>query len=91
MHLNLEQIRINYGKQDSILAQIDKIVDEGNGKTVFLDAFSGFSGQEYKVIEQILRQADDVFVTFCCDTSKNNDRYELFYFPVCCQDRFCPK
>lgn len=54
-------------------------VDYFNGKTVFLDAFSGFSGQEYKVIEQILRQADDVFVTFCCDTSKNNDRYELFY------------
>ncbi|MBQ8767411.1 MAG: exodeoxyribonuclease V subunit gamma [Clostridia bacterium] len=49
------------------------------GKTVFLDAFSGFSGQEYKIIEQIMRQADDVFVTFCCDTSKNNDRYELFY------------
>ena len=49
------------------------------GKTVFLDAFSGFSGQEYKIIEQILRQADDVYVTFCCDTSKNNGRYELFY------------
>lgn len=30
------KIRLNYGKQDSILAQIDKIVDEGNGKTVFL-------------------------------------------------------
>ena len=54
-------------------------VDYFKGKTVFLDAFSGFSGQEYKIIEQILRQADDVFVTFCCDTSKNNGRYELFY------------
>ncbi len=48
-------------------------------KTVFIDAFSGFSCQEYNIIEQILRQADDVYVTFCCDTSKNNDRYELFY------------
>ncbi len=54
-------------------------VDYFKGKTVFLDAFSGFSGQEYNIIEQIMRQADDVFVTFCCDTSKNNDRYELFY------------
>jgi ATP-dependent helicase/nuclease subunit B len=54
-------------------------VDYFKGKTVFIDAFSGFSGQEYNIIEQILRQADDVFVTFCCDTSKNNDRYELFY------------
>ena len=54
-------------------------VEYFKGKTVFLDAFSGFSGQEYNVIEQIMRQAEDVFVTFCCDTSKNNKRYELFY------------
>lgn len=54
-------------------------VEYFKGKVVFLDAFSGFSGQEYNIIEQIMRQTDDVFVTFCCDTSKNNDRYELFY------------
>ncbi|MBR2953945.1 MAG: exodeoxyribonuclease V subunit gamma [Clostridia bacterium] len=54
-------------------------VDYFKGKTVFIDAFSGFSGQEYKIIEQILRQAENVYVTFCCDTSKNNNRYELFY------------
>ncbi len=54
-------------------------VDYFKDKTVFIDAFSGFSGQEYKIIEQIMRQADDMFVTFCCDTSKNNDRYEVFY------------
>lgn len=54
-------------------------VEYFNGKTVFADAFSGFSAQEYKILERILSQADEVFVTFCCDTSKNNDRYELFY------------
>ena len=54
-------------------------VEYFKGKTVFLDAFSGFSGQEYNVIEQIMRQAEDLYVTFCCDTSKNNKRYELFY------------
>ncbi len=54
-------------------------VEYFNGKTVFVDAFSGFSAQEYKVLERILSQAEDCFVTFCCDTSKNNDRYELFY------------
>ena len=54
-------------------------VDYFKGKTVFLDAFSGFSGQEYEIIEQILSQCDDMYVTFCCDTSKNNDRYEIFY------------
>lgn len=30
------KVRLNYGKEDSILALIDKILDEGNGKTVFL-------------------------------------------------------
>ncbi len=54
-------------------------VEYFNGKTVFVDAFSGFSAQEYKILERILSQADEVFVTFCCDISKNNDRYELFY------------
>ncbi len=63
----------------SELADLLLDVDYFKGKTVFIDAFSGFSGQEYDVIEQILRQADDVYVTFCCDTSKNNGRYELFY------------
>ncbi len=63
----------------SQLAELLLEVDYFVGKTVFLDAFSGFSGQEYAVIEQILRQSDNVYVTFCCDTSKNNDRYEVFY------------
>ncbi len=54
-------------------------VEYFKGKTVFIDAFSGFSAQEYNIIEQILRQADDVYVTFCCDTARNSGRYELFY------------
>lgn len=66
-----------------MLSELLDEVDYFKGKTVFLDAFSGFSGQEYNVIEQIMRQADDVYVTFCCDTSKNNKRYELFYNAAC--------
>lgn len=54
-------------------------VDYFSGKTVFIDAFSGFSAQEYNIIERIMKQADDLFITFCCDTEKNNQRYELFY------------
>lgn len=54
-------------------------VEYFNGKIVFVDAFSGFSAQEYKILERILSQAEECFVTFCCDTTKNNDRYELFY------------
>ncbi|MCH5191106.1 MAG: PD-(D/E)XK nuclease family protein [Oscillospiraceae bacterium] len=58
-------------------------IDFFNGKTVFIDAFSGFSSQEYKIIERIMQVSDDVYVSFCCDTSKNNGRYELFYNAVC--------
>lgn len=62
-----------------LLYEILGEVEYFGGKTVFVDAFSGFSAQEYKILERILSQAEDCFVTFCCDTSKNNDRYELFY------------
>ncbi len=62
-----------------LLCDLLQDVDYFKGKTVFLDAFSGFSAQEYAVIGEILRQSDNVYVTFCCDTAKNNDRYELFY------------
>ena len=33
------------------------------GKTVFLDSFKGFTGQELEVLSYILRQAEDVYVT----------------------------
>ncbi len=62
-----------------MLADLLAEVDYFKNKVVFFDAFSGFSGQEYAVLSEIMRQAEDVFVTFCCDTSKNNQRYELFY------------
>ncbi len=75
MSQNFSDSTTHLSQLAELLLEIDYFV----GKTVFLDAFSGFSGQEYAVIEQILRQADNVYVTFCCDTSKNNDRYELFY------------
>lgn len=51
-------------------------------KTVFVDGFSGFSAQEYKVLERVISSAENVYVTFCCDTAKNNGKYELFYNAV---------
>lgn len=37
------------------------------GKTVFLDSFKGFTGQQYKIIERILSQADDICVSLTND------------------------
>lgn len=37
------------------------------GKTVFLDTFKGFTGQQYKIIDRILAQAKDVYFSFTYD------------------------
>ena len=37
------------------------------GKTVYIDSFNGFSGQEMKVLECILSQADYVGISVCSD------------------------
>jgi len=34
---------------------------------VFFDSFTGFTGQQYKIIEKVLEQADKVTFSFCAD------------------------
>lgn len=34
-------------------------------KSVFIDSFSGFTGQQYRIIDRILQTAKDVTVSFC--------------------------
>lgn len=89
----LNELSLIFGCYDALITQnfqddcayldmLYDLLDEVSyfkGKIVFVDAFSGFSAQEYKILERILSQADETYVTFCCDTSKNNVRYELFY------------
>ncbi len=48
------------------------------GKTVFFDAFTGFTEQQYKIIERILEQAEKVIFSFATDDSDNTD-INLFY------------
>ncbi len=36
-------------------------------RTVFIDAFNGFSGQEMRIVGKIIEQADEVVVSLCCD------------------------
>lgn len=37
------------------------------GKTVILDSFKGFTGQQFRIIERIFAQADDVYVSLTDD------------------------
>ena len=42
-------------------------------KLVVIDDFAAFSAQEYRLIEQMLLQAEDVWVTLCLDSLDNTD------------------
>ncbi len=47
------------------------------GKTVFIDSFKSFSGQQYKILEQIISQAASVTVTLT-DNPQDTRQFGLF-------------
>lgn len=49
------------------------------GKKVFIDAFNGFVAQEYKILELIISEADEVTITLCADLSRD-DSFSLFSY-----------
>ena len=50
------------------------------GRTVMLDAFSGFTAQEYAVIGRLLTQADTVYVALCTDGVRTSAGYDATAF-----------
>lgn len=46
-------------------------------KTVFIDSFKGFTGQQYKIIDRILSQADSVYVSLTNDY-ENTREFGIF-------------
>nr|MDE5993947.1 hypothetical protein [Oscillospiraceae bacterium] len=61
-----------------ILSDVLETEDFFKGKTVAVDGFSGFSAQEYSVLEKIMKTADELYVTFCYDSEARNGKYEVF-------------
>ncbi|MFR5876420.1 MAG: PD-(D/E)XK nuclease family protein [Eubacterium sp.] len=55
-------------------------LDYFEGRTVFIDGFSGFVAQEYKIIEVIIKQAKAVYITFCSNSDINSDKFDLFSY-----------
>lgn len=47
-------------------------------KSIFFDSFSGFTGQQYKIIEKIFDQAKEVTFTFTAE-SENDTSINIFY------------
>ena len=52
-------------------------------KTVVIDGFYSFSRQELKIIERMMAQAKDVFVTVCADKlfAGEGENYDVFSYP----------
>ncbi len=46
-------------------------------KTVFFDSFKAFTGQQFKIIDRIINQADDVYFAINNDT-KNSREFDVF-------------
>ncbi len=55
-------------------------LDYFKNRTVIIDSFTGFVAQEYKIIEVILKQAKNVYITFCTDSYNNSNKYDLFSY-----------
>ncbi|MBR7132818.1 MAG: PD-(D/E)XK nuclease family protein [Clostridia bacterium] len=47
------------------------------GKTVFFDCFRGFTGQQYKIIERIMAQSEDVYIALTNDV-ENSREYNVY-------------
>ncbi len=47
-------------------------------KKVFFDSFTGFTGQQYKIIKNIIEYSDETTFSFCTDDIKNED-ISIFY------------
>jgi len=49
------------------------------GKTVFVDAFKDFTGQELNIAKHIIRDARDIYITLCADPwDQSTDGFNLF-------------
>ncbi|MBE6781515.1 MAG: hypothetical protein E7540_02190 [Ruminococcaceae bacterium] len=47
-------------------------------KQVFIDSFTGFTGQQYKIISKIIEQAKEVTFSFCTD-NLDDESFGVFY------------
>ncbi len=91
LKLKLLDTAIIYENYDAIIAE--KFIDNTDrltklyyalnnlnffkGKTVFIDSFKGFSGQQYKILERIISEADNVVVTLV-DNPEDTGELGLF-------------
>ena len=79
-----EAIIGNYIDEDDVLTILtNKISDSKmfDNSQIYIDEFSGFTEQEYHIIEEIAKKATQVSITICTDSLSNEDEpdNDIFY------------
>ena len=80
-----ENIKNKYIDEEDVLTRLYEKIPESkmfNNAIVYIDEFAGFTTQEYKILTEILKKAEQVNVTVCTDNLENNTTQEtdIFYF-----------
>ena len=77
-------VSVNHSDAGDSIANLSELLKTENyfkGKTVAVDGFTSFNGQVMKLLEKIIVQADDVYVSICADSiSYNEYRNDVFAF-----------
>lgn len=65
---------------DELTRVYNQLIGKGffKGKEVFIDGFNGFVAQEYKLLELIISEAENITITLCSDSFSSNDAFSLF-------------
>lgn len=68
---------------DDRLTVLSKVLEEYRffeGKTVFIDGFTGYTQQEYSIIEKMMIQSKQVYICVCSDKlyENENDSFSVF-------------
>lgn len=56
----------------TILANLIPKTNIFENTVIFIDEFSGFTPQEYRVIEELLKVSQDIYVTICMDKKEES-------------------
>lgn len=62
---------------DSLTETLEK-TEILKGYSIFIDGFKGFTGQEFKVLEILLKQAENVRITLCTDDIYSKNGFSIF-------------
>ena len=71
-----------YADPDDDMTRLDEMLYKHlffKGKTVYIDSFNGFSGQEMKIVEHIIKQSDNVYISLCCDNRSTSELYNSIF------------